>query len=341
VQGSRIYYDFSPEVAWIRQKVAHDLHLLGPSAQSSARFYTEERLRILQGRVTIRLTDRRMGSPVPYLAFWFADALGLDVSLRRLSALSLVYNTIAVTVRDDIADSESANNPGNLEFSLYWYRKYIETLREVFPSEREFRKVISWAEAEGSKFEEWNSAPMGDSYRRPYSADFLADASRYLVAGTLPTLIAIAHAAGRKAEVPRIKSFLTTFSMGWKIFDDLMDWKEDLAIRDMNRSSVLIYVWNKMGNKYAVDRLQVLSWFLDKEFVRDAYGAMIGYLLKAKKSVSSLSNFYLDRFMEDQIGLQTDKMNSLIGLAESTLSDINEHLTSVLGPMPPSGRLTR
>jgi hypothetical protein len=339
MQDSRIYSDFSPEIAWIKREVARDVQSLGPSDQSLARFYTAKRLRILQGREAIRLTDRRMGRPIPYLALWLSDALGLtSTRLRRLSGLSLLYSSIAATIRDDIGESGSGNNSGRARLERFWSQRYTETLREVFPDEQEFKKVTSTADTERRRFEDWNSRPLADTGRRPFSAVFLRESSRYLVACALPPLIAVAHAAGRKEDVPRIANFLTNFSMGWKIFDDLMDWEADLVAREMNRSSVLIYVWNTMGKGKAVERFDVLSWFLNKEFVGDAYGAMIGFFLKARSAVASFDNSYLYRFMEEQIGFQTDKRDSLLGSAALTLWNLNEGLRSVLGPKPLVGR---
>jgi hypothetical protein len=340
-QGSRIYYDFSPEVAWIKKEVARDVQRVRPSGRSVARFYTEERLNILRGRESIRVTDQRMGRPIPYLAFWFADALGLDNRRRRLAGLSLVYNSIAVTMRDDIADSRLAKSPENSKLARFWSKKYTETLREIFLSDHEFRKATSWADAEWKRFEEWSSIPLGNASRHPFSEDFLKETSRYYVASTLPTLVAISHAAGKEMEVPRIKRFMTMFSMGWKIFDDLMDWEGDLAARELNRSSILIYVWNRTDRKKEVDRMESLSWFLDNEFVEEAYGAMIAFFLEAQRAVRSLRSSYLDRFMEELIGFQTDKRESLLGAAALTLSDLNEGLASALGPASLSDHLKR
>jgi hypothetical protein len=331
--GSKIYSDFNPEIAWIRREVARDVQSLDPKVQTLARFYTGVRLKILQGRGVIWVTDRRMGRLIPYVAFWLADALGLtDNRLRRLSGLSLVCNMISVALRDDIADSEPANNSGKERLAQFWSRRYTETLRGIFPAEQEFTKVTSSAEAECTRYERWQSIPLAAPPRRPFSAGFLRESSRGPVACILPALFAIAHAAGRKEEVPQIGKFLWEFSMGWRIFDDLMDWEADLAARDMNRSSVLLYVRGRMGHTNGLDRTDVLSWFLSDGFVGDAYGAMIGYFLKARRTVASFDNFYLNEFMDEQIGFQKDKMASVLGLARLTLSDLGENLTSVLGP---------
>ena len=332
MQGSRIYSDFDSEIAWISGQVARDVQSLDPSVRSLARFYTQVRLRVLQGGRADWVIERRMGRLIPYVAFWFSDALGLTNSrLRRLSGLSLVYNAITIAFRDDIADSASTNKSGLEGQQQFWAGRFAETLAEIFPDERAFRKAAASGEAEYRKYERWQSSPLAATQLRPFSAGFLAESTRGTVACILPSLVAIAHAAGRKKDVPRIERFLWEYSMAWRIFDDLMDWEEDLGVKDMNRSSVLMYVGNKIGHKQPVDRLDVLSWFLSEKFVEDAYGTMIGYFSKARSTVASFGSPYLDEFMKEEISFQIDKRKEILTSASLTISDLGEGITSVLG----------
>jgi hypothetical protein len=329
MQGSRIYSDFSPEMRWIQRQVSNDVQSVAPPIRPLARYYTEVRLKVCQPKGIISLKDQRLGRPIPYLAFWFADALGLaDRQLRRLSALSLTCSTIATTIRDDMVESTPSSRSGMSELARLWDQRYVQTLREVFPTREESRKVASWAKEEWSTYDEWESRPLGAEGRRPFSAAFLRESSRFYLACALPPLMAIAQAAGRREEVPRIEKFLMEFSMGWKIFDDLMDWEIDLAAADLNRSSVLLYIQNRTGGGGAPDELEVLSWFLDRDFVEDAYGAMIGFLLRASKTIASLRSSYLNRFMGEQIGFQTMKKNSLLESATLLVSPMNAMLAS-------------
>jgi hypothetical protein len=335
LQGSRIYSDFSEEIEWIRRRIASDVNSFPPAWVPLAEYYTKGRLKVLKGSWAFRVTDQRMGRPIPYLAFWVADALGMtDKKLRRLSGLSLVCSSIATTIRDDIVDSP-ANKTGKVRLDRFWSREYLEALREVFPDQQGFRQVVSTAEKEWKKYKEWESNPFAGWHRRPFSADFLRESSRYYIACALPSLTAVAYAVGRKEDAPRIAKYLREFSMGWKIFDDLMDWEKDLVVREMNRSSVLIYVRNRMGPKQAVDNTDTLSWFLSDEFVRVAYNAMIGFFVRARKAVESLGNSYLVQFMDEQIRFQTDKRDSLLRSASLMRSDLDQGLRSVLGPGRP------
>lgn len=332
LQGSRIYLDFSEDIAWIRRQIASSVDSLPPSLLPLAEYYTKGRLKVVKDSWAFKVEDPRMGRPIPYLAFWVADALGLtDKRLRRLSGLSLVYSSIATTIRDDIMDTGPANYSGKAKLDSLWSLEYLHTLREVFPDQPGFRQVASAADAEWRKYKRWESNPSAGAHPWPFSADFLEESSRYYISCALPSLSAIAYAMGKTEDIPRIERYLREFSMGWKIFDDLMDWEKDLLVGQMNRSSVLIYFRNRMGHKKALDRIDALSWFLSDEFVREAYAAMVSFYQRARRAVTWYGDSYLDRFLQEQISFQSEKRDSLLRSASATRSNLNEGLASVLG----------
>lgn len=321
MQSLRIYSDFSAEIAWIRQEVASDVSSLPPSLKPLARFYTRERLRVLPGRSGLPSFDPKMGKPVPYAAFWFADALGLtDRKRKRLSGLSLVYSSLATTLKDDIEDSSDGDDDDKVRLAEFWFQKYQATLGAVFPTDAGFRNSASWADSEWSRYRAWNLAPMGKERLQPFSEGFLGESSRYFVAVVLPTLNAVASASGEERQAPRIGAFLRSFSMGWRVFDDLMDWERDLAAKEMNRSSVLHYIQNRTGSGTTLDRTTVLSWFMSGEFVDDAYGAMLGFFAEAQKVAAGFGSRYLDVFMEEMVSFHTRKREAMLKSAGSILS---------------------
>ena len=331
MQGSRIYLDFAEDIDWIRRKIASDVNSLPPALMPQAEYYTRGRLKVLKESWAFRVTDKRMGRPIPYLAFWVADALGMeDEHLRRMSGLSLVCSSIGTTIRDDIVDSP-ADTPTRTTLDRFWSREYVMALREVFPTPEGFREVASWTDAEWRRYKEWESDPSAGTHSRPFSADFLGESSRYYIACALPSLSAVAYSTGRKRDVRRIETYLREFSMGWKIFDDLMDWEKDLAVGEMNRSSALIYIMNRMGHKKTVDRIDVSSWFMSDEFIRDAYVAMVGFYQRARRAVAVFGDSYLDRFLDEQIRFQRQKEHSLLKAAGLLRSSLNEGIEAVLG----------
>ena len=324
MQGSRIYSDFSEEVGWLRQRIAADVSSLPSNLKAVAEFYTRNRLKILPQRKAFTGYDPIIGKPVPYAAFWFADALGLeDDRLTRLSGLCLVYNSLSTTLRDDLDDPGSGAKAAKVELADYWFRRYLKALREIFPTDVRYKRTTSWAEAEWRRYNAWNSRPIGDARLRPFSKDFLAESSRYFVAVVLPTLAAIASASKAEYQVPRIERFLRHFSLAWRIFDDLMDWERDLDSKDLNRSSVLLYIQNKSADARITKHI-VMSWFLSERFIYDSYRAMLDFLSRAQVVAASFRNPYLTAFMEQQIEFQTKRRDILLRSASVELSIIQK-----------------
>lgn len=270
---------------------------------------------------------------MPYAAFWFADALGLeDERFQRRAGLSLVYSSLATTLSDDIVDGSPGTDSNRARLARLWSRRYLATLRTLFPSVGEFRRSAAWSDAEWRRYKGWSSRPLGTSSQRPFSEGFLGESSRYFVAVVLPTLGAVASASGKRTEVPRIERFLKLFSMGWRIFDDLMDWEKDLDMKGINRSSVLNYMRNRTAGGASPGRLAALSWFMSEDFIDDAYGALLGYLGRARKVAKGFGGGYLDEFMEQQVGFHKEKRKEMLRSADATRTLLNERLSTVLGP---------
>ncbi|MDA4121001.1 MAG: hypothetical protein OK404_01170 [Thaumarchaeota archaeon] len=327
MQDSRIYSDFSKEAKWIRLRVASDVASLPLGLKALAQFYTQERLRILPGISAPIAIDPNMGRPVPYAAFWFANALGLsDNYLMRLSGLCLVYNSLSTTLMDDIDDSAQGGKLVRAKLSEYWFRKYLAALEGIFPTKALFIQTTTWAEAEWQRYRVWNFESAGRNPLQPFSSASLIESSRYFVAVVLPTLAGIAYASHAEDQVPRIERFLRYFSQGWRIFDDLMDWEKDLVSGYPYRSSVLRYIHDKNGGKTSLDRPTVLSWFLSREFIKDSYGAMIGFLTSAQRVARSFGNRYLATFMEQQIEFHSKRRDSMLRAADLQLSMLQDAL---------------
>jgi len=331
MRGTGIYSDFDQETAWIRREIIRDIESLPSSLRSRAKSYTIGRRRILEQGGVHAGPDGSLGTPVIYAAFWFSDALGLkNGRLRQLAGYSLVCTWVAATLRDDHMDSGPAKDTWKAKLAKFWFERYHESLRELFPTEQGFQHVVSSAEAEWRKYRKWQSNPTGSENPHPFSEDFLKESSRYYVACSLPPLVGIAHAAGRNRDAPRIERFLRMFSMGLRIVDDLMDWEEDLTAFQMNRSSVLIYVKNKMQPTGALDRIDVLSCLQSDELLNDAYGAMIGYFRKAWRTAEAFGSPYLVSFMQDVMESQSKERESLLTHATLALSGLGQGLTKIL-----------
>lgn len=331
MRGSRIYTDFSDEIQWIRESVSSDVSSLPVKLRPLAGFYTGGRLKIIPSTDGFRLTDPRMGRPVPYAAFWFADALGLSQGrLRRLSGLSLVYSSLATTLKDDIEDAVPGNDEARAMLAQFWDQKYLGVLEEIFASPGAFRRSTTWVDDQWRRYRAWRETPLGDLSRRAFSQSFLRESSRYFVAVVLPTLSAIASSAGMESRAPEIKSFLMSFSAGWRVFDDLMDWEKDISAKDLNRSSVLTYIRDRTGGRGTLDENTLLSWFMSSEFIGEAYGTMLRHLRRAREIAAGFGSPYLDAFMDQQVTFQSEKERELLKSASQMMTALNGGLASVL-----------
>lgn len=341
--GSRIYADFHPEIQWIRKRIAADVRSLSPGLRPLARYYTGQRLKILPGGSGFILTDPRMGRPVPYAAFWLADAFDMNnPGLAREAGVGMVYSALATTLRDDNADSVPGDTEERESLARFWEGKYLEALGDLLPNEEDYIEVTAWAKDEWGRYNRWRTSSLGGGRNKPFSNEYLRESSRYFVATVFPTLMAIAFVAKKEEKLPEVRRFLEEFSMGWRIFDDLMDWERDLGANEMNRSSVLMYVKARMGLKKPVDRLAVWSCMMNETFVNDAYGAMIDHFRRAKMAIDDLDADYLVDFLDQLIGFQLDKKDSLLSAGNLTLAELNVRLAEVLGPgWSPQGRAAR
>jgi hypothetical protein len=317
-----IYSDFAADITWIQDCIGRDVSSLPRSMKTAGLYFTTKRLRILEGS-DLGSFSPSIGRPVPYAAFWFADALSLDQpEFVRKMAIAMVYNSLTTTITDDMKDS-SGGRRANLEFlKEYWNHKYVETTSSVFPSDSAFWKISRIAGDEQRRYDKWNSCFDETSEFDPYSDEFLGSASRYFVAVVLPPLAGLAVRAGKPHEINRINRFLNDFSKGWRVFDDLMDWREDVNVAHFNRSSVLYYVVSRLPAGTTMKPDHVLSSFLSQEFVEDTYGAILRNLKLAANDICPLQNPYLSTFIKNQLEFHSKRRNALLNSSKKTLADL-------------------
>ncbi len=128
-------------------------------------------------------------------------------------------------------------------------------------------------------------------------------------------------------EIPTVSKFLEHFSMGWRIYDDLNDWRKDLKARNWNHSSVLFYASHNAGGTVDLSEEIVLGMFLSTDFIKEIYGALLGFLRAARKDASALNCPYLSKFMDEQVSFHTRRRDILL---RSNL-EFYEQLGNILG----------
>jgi hypothetical protein len=317
VPDDQIYSDFRNEVKQLQRRHNSELVSFPKQIGAIAHYYLSKRLLILNDK-DIEF-DARLGRPVPYLAFWFADAFGLkDKQTIRQLAASLMYISLWVSIRDDLQDGRRAINgkiPSEYAYfclaSIY-YSKYINIFRDMFPSRSRFWYILANCLDQWCKYDCWSFLFAYNSNTNPLSEKFLSKASSYLPAIMLPTLAAIALTTRNHTKIPLVAEFLKHYWMGWKIVDDIRDWQKDLKVQKYNHSSVLYYSFKKAAKQPRLDSEDVISTFSDENSVKKIYNAILKFYKAARHDAQKLGSVYLSKFMDTQIEFHADERDCLL-----------------------------
>ena len=248
--------------------------------QAFLHYYLNDRLKILTNAVP---KEAKLGRVFPYSIFWLANALPKSelANVRRL-ALSGVYDCLSVTIADDLLDRQIEADRAILVALAGEYANMRAKLqRELFVPKSRFWDIVSYCRADAAKYNRWNS--ICTAWSEPLSDKFLRDSSRYVVSVLLPGLAGVAILARSENRIEEISRFLRTFSMAWRIVDDIWDWEEDLHVRNLNNSTILHLIRAKSGADKMSNEI-VLAKFLDDNFVREIYQRALELLKRAKKA---------------------------------------------------------
>ena len=302
-EGS-LYTDFASDVRWIQQRIRAEYETLPPAVQGVARYYLTQRIKVLHDRDSLCSTHHLSPRPIPYLAFWFARAFGLeDAQVRRLLGLSLVYVCLSVSPRDDLLD-RSAFAPHQQTYLARWFwEKYFLVLRKLFSAESPIWYVLSSSTADWGRGERWALYQNRHETANPLSANFLRNASRYLAALIFPTLAGVAFLGNRPKKVSALRRFAYYYCMGWRILDDLRDWQDDSLAANIDGSSVLSFLRIRAGipRSAPLTRELAVSLFSDEAVFGQIYSAMTRFYLAARREAEGLRAGYVTRFIDEQL----------------------------------------
>jgi hypothetical protein len=297
----------------MRVRIREDLSSLPNFLQSLLDYFVRRRLTLLPNNDRSTQLDPRIGRPVPYSTFWFAKAFDFtNKPVTRRLALGMLYSAIVTTIRDDLLDQEPSSQLQHSILANIFLHKYIEGFIDFFDSDSRFWYYYAIANKELAKYEIWNLTSCYEDSLNPFSESFLRESSRYFSAVVMPTLVAVAITSGNEKEIPTVSAFLKHFSMGWRVFDDLMDWRKDLTMRNLNHSSILYSVKQNLDRRSRLDEYTVLSMFLSEDFVKKMYNAILSFFEEAKQDILSLNCSYLTRFMDEQLDFHTLKRDALL-----------------------------
>jgi hypothetical protein len=263
----------------------------------------EERIVVTIDRAIL---NKKTGRAYPYVAYWFSEALGLrDRGIIRKLGLSLTYVALFVSIRDDLIDGRPILNDDSIasEHSLialanWYYDKYLQVFKEIFAQGSPFWFLFIDCMNQWSIYETWILTHRTRHNFDPLSHSFLEKSSQYLYATTLPTLAAIAILTSNKLE--SIIKFAKNYCIGFKLADDLRDWRKDITKRNPIGSVVIYYAMKKFGKK-KIDETELESLFLDEEFINSLYDAAIRHLMTAKVNGEVFRSSQIQKFIEIQI----------------------------------------
>lgn len=297
----------------MRERIREDLNSIPNFLQPLLDHFVRRRLTLLPSEDRSTQLDPQIGRPVPYSTFWFAKAFDFtNKPVTRRLALGMLYSAIVTTIRDDLLDQEPSSQLQHSTLANIFLHKYIEGFTDLFDSDSRFWYYYAISNNELAQYEIWNLTYRYEHSLNPFSESFLRESSRYFSAVVMPTLAALAIASDNERQIPTVSNFLKHFSMGWRIFDDLMDWRKDLTVRNLNHSSILYSVKQNFDGKSNLNEEAVLSMFLSDDFVKKMYGAILDFFKKAREHILPLNCNYLTRFMDEQLNFHTRKRDALL-----------------------------
>ena len=300
---SSLYTDFAADTVWIKQSIREECETLPPAVRGVAYYYLTQRVKVLHDRDALCLSHHLSPRPIPYLAFWFAHDFGLaDTQVRRLLGLSLVYLGLSSSPRDDLLDAPAFAPDQQTYLARWFWERHFVALTKLFSADSPIWYLVSKSTAEWEHYERWALSQNRHEAADPFSAAFLRDSSRYLAAMLFATLAGVALLSNRAKNVSAIRRFVGYYCMGWRILDDLRDWRDDLDA-NIDSSSVLGFLRIRAGIPRTVPLTRVLavSLFSDPSVVSQIYSAMAGFCLAARREAEKLQAGFVTRFIDEQL----------------------------------------
>jgi hypothetical protein len=300
---SSLYTDFASDIRWIKECIREEYETLPPAMRCVAHYYLTQRVKVLHDHDPLCPSHHLSPRPIPYLAFWFAHDFGLkDTQVRRLLGLSLVYVCLSSSPRDDLLDG-SGFAPGQQTHLTRWFwERHLCALRKLFSAESPIWHLVSKSTAEWERGDRWALSQSRHEAADPLSATFLRDSSRYLAAMLFATLAAVVLLSNQAKKVSAIRRFVCYYCMGWRILDDLRDWRDDLEA-NIDTSSVLGFLRIRAGipRSAPLTRALAVSLFSDHAVVSQIYSAMAGFCLAARREAEKLQAGFVTRFIDEQL----------------------------------------
>lgn len=299
---STLYTEFAADVDWIVNRLHADYSTLPPAVKEVAKYYVSKRVHALPLSAQGERAHPLVARPVPFLVFWFSKAFGLACrETQRQLGLSVVYASLSVCASDDVLDGR-AFAPREQTYLAYWFwDKYYRVFNDLFTSRSDIWYILASCTAAWRRSDQRSLALEATSGTAALSPRSLSLTSEYLRALMFPTLAAITLMSNKAHHLAVLRRFVWSYCVGFRIVDDLRDWRDDYGRKNRRHSCVINLLLSRLKPKVRVTRNMLACLLSDEMVTREIYTAIEKYYLRARREAEKLGADYVTRFMDEQL----------------------------------------
>jgi hypothetical protein len=234
--------------------------------------------------------------------FWFSKALGLACrETQRNLGLSFVYACLSATPNDDIFDRRAFAPRHQMYLSHWFWDRYYRVFDNLFPSESPIWHILADCTAAWRRSDQRSLFPQDLSGTAALSPRHLSMTSEYLRALMFPPLASVALLSGKAHHLSALRRFVWNYCIGWRIVDDLRDWRDDYVKRNRSQSCVINLLLSKLQPGVRVSRKTMACLMANDLVTSEIYASIEKYYLRARREAEKLGAVYVERFMDEQL----------------------------------------
>lgn len=250
---------------------------------------------------------------VPY---WVAGSMDTGISLSDLRSLAVgnLLGTSYVLVQDKIIDGQETkfeNMQESLLFSTLIYYESLKEYQRVFRSHHYF-----WALFE-KYLREFVNVSLWEK-RKHYGNILEYETKDLLRLGRKLSMVKVSIGGvcllgGRESSIEIFSELIDNYHAGYQMFDDVVDWKEDLV--NKNYTYFLMKIRNLMNLDEGAG--QVEAYLKTNDLIRQHLRESDDFYLKAAKLAQGLNCTELENFIRNKIK-ENDNFTEASGNDRST-----------------------
>jgi len=300
--GSTLYSDFAGDIEWIVDRLGQDYSTLPRSVKQVAKYYLSERVRALPLSFQADRAHPLVARPVPFIVFWFSRALGLACrETQRNLGLSFLYACLSVCPNDDLLDHRAFAPRHQLYLAHWFWDRYYRAFGELFSSESPIWHILADCTAAWRRSDQRSLVPKDMSGIAALSPRYLSMTSEYLRALMFPTLAAVALLSGKARHLTPLHRFAWNYCIGFRIADDLRDWRDDYTKGNRSQSCVIKLLLSRLKPGVKVSRNTLACVLTNESVTSEIYASIEKYHLRARREAEKLGAVYVQRFVDEQL----------------------------------------